>query len=200
MSGPPRRMSREDRRESLLDTAASLIDAQGAGHLSFESLAEAAGVAKSLPYVYFESKDEILVTLFDRVIGQLDSEVEAVVAEGGEFETIVQRSLDVWFDAVRDHGRLVGGLLDGRSVPGLAPSIRRRDRMSHKLWHDLVIERFGLEGTEAHLLAAMLNTTATAAVELWVTRKGSRAALVSSFVAMACGAAASLQAVTSSSA
>lgn len=185
-------MSREDRRRFLVETAAALVDAGGAGALSFEALAEAAGVAKSLPYAYFESKDEILLELFDRVIGGIDGQVEAVVAAGGDFEEVISRSLGVWFDAVRDHGRLVGALLDARAVPGLAAAVRRRDRASQKLWHDLVVERFGLADPDAHLLASALNTTATATVELWVSKRGSRAALVGGFCAMAVAAAEAL--------
>ena len=185
-------MTREARRSFLVETAGQIIDERGAGALSFETLAEAAGVAKSLPYAYFESIDEVLITLFDRVIGELDSQVEAVVTSGADFDEIIARSLDVWFDAVRDHGRLVGGLLDARSVPGLASAVRRRDRSSQKLWHDLVVERFDLEDADAHLLAAMLNTTATATVELWVTKRVPRRLLVERFVTMAKGAAAAL--------
>ena len=76
----PRRMSREDRRSFLLETAAALVEQGGAGALTFEAVADAAGVTKSLPYAYFESKDEILLILFDRVIGGLDAEVEAVLS------------------------------------------------------------------------------------------------------------------------
>jgi AcrR family transcriptional regulator len=186
-------MSREDRRSFLLETAAALLEQGGTSAVTFEAVADAAGVTKTLPYAYFESKEEILLLLFDQVIGSLDAEVEAVLASGGDFADIVRRSLDVWFDAVKDHGRLVGALLDGRSVAGLDEAIRRRDRQSQKLWHDLVADRFGLTDREAHVLAAMLNTTATALVELWVRRKGSRTSLVDTFVAMAMGAVEGVQ-------
>ncbi|HUP86077.1 MAG TPA: TetR/AcrR family transcriptional regulator [Acidimicrobiales bacterium] len=189
----PRRMSREDRRSFLLDTAADLVEQGGVGAVTFESVADAAGVTKPLPYAYFESKDEILLILFQRVIGNIDAEIEAVLGVDGGFDDIVRRSLDVWFDAVRDHGRLVGALLDGRSASGLDAAIQRRDRQSQKLWHDLVADRFRLTDRDAHVLAAMLTTTATAVVELWVRRKGSRASLVDAFVAMAVGAVDGLQ-------
>ena len=188
-----RRMSREDRRSYLLDAAAKLLEEGGTGAVTFEAIADAAGVAKSLPYAYFESKDEVLLILFDRVIGSLDAQVEALLGSDGEFGELVRESLDVWFDAVRDHGRLVGALLDGRSVSGLDAAIRRRDRQSQKLWHDLVADRFRLSDRDAHVLAAMLTTTATALVELWVRRKGSRGSLVEAFVAMAEGAVTGLQ-------
>ena len=187
-----RRMNRDDRRAAFLDVAATIVDGAGVGALSFESLAESAGVAKTLPYAYFGSRDEILLTLFDRVVGGIDAEVDAVLSGDEPFDVLVRRSLEVWFDAVRDHGRLVGALLGARSVSGLADAIDRRDRASHKRWHDVVVDRVGLSDPDAHLLAAMLNATATATIELWSRRHGSRAALLDSFVVMATGAAASL--------
>jgi len=185
-------MTREARRASLLDAAAALIDEAGAGALTFDTMAAAAGVATSLPYAYFSSRDEVLVTLFDLVIGGLDEQVKAALERDDDFETVVRRSLDVWFDAARDHGRLVGALLDAGAVPGLAAAVRRRDQGSHDLWRDLVASRFSLGDREAHVLAAMLNRTATATVELWLARRGSRHDLVDAFVAMAAGAAAGL--------
>lgn len=186
-------MRRDDRRASFLDVAADLVDAGGVGALSFESLADAAGVAKTLPYAYFGSKEEILLTLFDRVVGGIDAQVDSVLSGDETFEVLVRRSLEVWFDAARDHGRLVGALLDARSVPGLADAVERRDRASHEQWHDVVVDRVGLVGSDAHLLAAMLNASATATITLWTSRRGSRAALLASFVAMATGAADALR-------
>jgi AcrR family transcriptional regulator len=186
-------MSREARREAFLDVAAELVQAGGVAAVSFESVATAAGVAKTLPYAYFDGVEDILVTLFERVIGGIDAAVDAVLSTDSlAFGEIVASALGVWFDAVADHGRLVAALLDGRAHPGLAAAITRRDRASHKRWHDLMAERLGLDDPDAHLLAAMLTSTATATVGLWVGRRGSRAALVAGVVAMAEGAAAAL--------
>jgi AcrR family transcriptional regulator len=186
-------MSREARREAFLDVAAELVQAGGVAAVSFESVATAAGVAKTLPYAYFDGVEDILVTLFERVIGGVDAAVDAVLSTDSlAFGEIVASALGVWFDAVANHGRLVAALLDGRAHPGLAAAITRRDRASHKRWHDLMAERLGLDDPDAHLLAAMLTSTATATVGLWVGRRGSRAALVAGLVAMAEGAAAAL--------
>ena len=137
-------MTRTDRRDAFLDVAAALIDDGGLAALSFDSLAEAAGVAKSLPYAYFSSTDEILLTLFDRIIGGIDERVEAVLSSGADFETLLRQSLAVWFDAARDHRRLVGALLDGRAFPGLARAVEQRDRTSHQRWHTIVGHEFRL--------------------------------------------------------
>jgi AcrR family transcriptional regulator len=185
-------MTRPQRREALLDVAAQLINERGITDLSFEAMADAAGVAKTLPYAYFESKDEVLLTLFERVIGGVDDRVKAIVDSGEDLESVIRRSLDVWFEAVRTHGRQLEGLLDGRAVAGLADAVRARDLASHKLWHDVVVEHLGLVDIAAHVLAAMLNESATGIVALWVGRRGRKQDLVDAFVAAALGAAAAL--------
>lgn len=186
-------MSREDRREAFLRSATELINTGGIGAFSFEALAEDLGVAKTLPYAYFETKDEVLVALFERVVGAADAAVAAVVAAGGPVESVVRDSLEVWFDKVRSEGRLLAGLLDGRAVPGLAPTIRQRDKQSHKLWHDYVVAELGATDAAAHVLASMLNRSATGLVELWVERHANRGALVDAFVAAAVAAADALR-------
>jgi AcrR family transcriptional regulator len=119
-------MSREARREAFLDVAAELVQEGGVAAVSFESMATAAGVAKTLPYAYFEGVEDILVTLFERVVGGIDAAVDAVLSTDSlAFGAIVEQAICVWFDAVADHGRLVAALLDGRAHPGLAAGIRR---------------------------------------------------------------------------
>jgi AcrR family transcriptional regulator len=186
-------MSREARRARFLDAASEVVETGGVAALSFESIASTAGVAKTLPYAYFDSVDEILLTLFDRVIGAVDARIESILAGDEPFGRVVAQALGTWFDAARDHGPLVRALLDGQAHPGLAEAIRRRDRASHKRWHDLVADRFALDDRDAHLLAAMLTSTATATVGLWASRRGSRTALVDGFVRMAEAAAIALQ-------
>jgi AcrR family transcriptional regulator len=188
----PRRMTRPQRREALLEAATALVAAGGLAACTMEAVADAAGVAKTLPYAYFATRDDLLLVLFERVVGAVDEQVVAVVNEGGDLEQIVRGALDAWFDAVRSEGRLLEALLDGGAVPGLADAVRRRDRASHKLWHDVGIEHLGLRDADAHVLAAMLNHSATGVVLLWARRRGSRPDLVDSFVTAALGAAAAM--------
>ena len=187
-------MSREQRREALLQAATALIDEGGLGACTLEAVADRTGVAKTLPYAYFDSRDDLLLTLFERVVGAVDDRVVEVVADGDDLEQIVREALGVWFDAVRSDGRQLESLLGGSAVPGLADAVRRRDRASQKLWHDVVIEHLGLVDPGAHVLAAMLNHSATGVVLLWTRRRGSRQELVDSFVTATLAAARALRA------
>jgi len=188
-----RRMTRPERRRALLDAAAELLGRDGASSVTFEAMAAALGVAKTLPYAYFPSTDEVLAALFDETIGPIDAAIVEVVAAGDVLEPTMRAAIDVWFDAIRKEGPIVGALLGGGAVPVLADRIRRRDARSHALWHDVAVARLGIADPAAHVFAAMLNATATEVVQLWVTRRGRRADLIDAFLRLAAGAAHALR-------
>lgn len=90
------RADREDRREAILDAAASLFDRIGFRDLSMSLLAERSGVAKGTLYLYFPTKEAVFLALY-------------------------QREMTAWFMAVSaaipelpqdDHHRLAGLLVD----------------------------------------------------------------------------------------
>lgn len=53
-----------DRRERILEAADTLARTSGIDTLTMNALAKAAGVAKGTLYLYFETKEEVLLTLF----------------------------------------------------------------------------------------------------------------------------------------
>lgn len=61
-----RRMSKEARRDHLLDTAAEIVATRGAEALTLTTLAEAAGVTKPITYNHFESREFLLLALYRR--------------------------------------------------------------------------------------------------------------------------------------
>lgn len=67
------------RREAILTAAAELFDAEGAQGAGLNAIAARAGFTKSNVYRYFESREEVLMSLF---LSELDSFV-------GDFETAV---------------------------------------------------------------------------------------------------------------
>lgn len=178
----PRRMSREGRREALLEAAARVLHRHSLAELSFELVAEEAGVSKTLPYTYFESPAEIAVTLFESVIGGVDRETATVVASVAGFEDQLRASLALWCDAIEEDGRVVHALLDGRSVPAVRPLIDARDRAAVALWRDRVTEEFDLSEDDATFVATMLTSAATATLQLWVRQRHPRDEYLDRFV------------------
>jgi len=53
-----------DRRDRILDAADRLVREQGMQKMTMNALAKAAGVAKGTLYLYFETKEEVLLALF----------------------------------------------------------------------------------------------------------------------------------------
>lgn len=70
------RMSKQDRREQLLDTAVAIVCAQGTDGLTLLTLAEAAGVSRPIVYDHFGTRPGLLLALYRR----LDDRYRATVA------------------------------------------------------------------------------------------------------------------------
>lgn len=61
---------KQERRNEILDAAQQLFRDNPEGFGSMDALAEAAGVGKGTLYLYFRSKEEVLVALHERNAGQ----------------------------------------------------------------------------------------------------------------------------------
>jgi AcrR family transcriptional regulator len=61
------RLSKQARREQLLDTAVAIVRAQGADGLTLVTLAEAAGVSRPIVYDHFGTRPGLLLALYRRL-------------------------------------------------------------------------------------------------------------------------------------
>jgi AcrR family transcriptional regulator len=77
MTTPPTRLSKQARREQLLDAALGIVRAQGADGLTLVTLAEAAGVSRPIAYDHFGTRAGLLLALYRR----LDERHRAAVAQ-----------------------------------------------------------------------------------------------------------------------
>lgn len=73
MTGTPKRnyLNRDQRRQQLLETAASIVDAQGWNGLTMISLADQAKVSRQLIYQHFKSIDELLLQTIEHMFATL---------------------------------------------------------------------------------------------------------------------------------
>ena len=67
MATPPMRLSKQARREQLLDAALALVREQGADGLTLVTLAEAAGVSRPITYDHFGTRTGLLLALYRRL-------------------------------------------------------------------------------------------------------------------------------------
>lgn len=97
-----------DKRERILRAAVKVFARKGFYATRVSEIAKAAGVADGTIYLYFENKDDVLVSLFQDRITKLIAALEEVVApgppgEGPSFDQRFQRVVELQL-----------GLLDGR--------------------------------------------------------------------------------------
>ncbi len=178
----PRRMTKVARREALLDAAEGVLQRHVLAELSFELVADEAGVSKSLPYRYFESPAEIASAVYTRRIGTIDATIDEIVASSVGFDAKLRATLDLWCDAISTDGRLVGTLLDGKAVAAVRPLIEARDAHARRVWRSAITDEFGVAAADAALLATMLTAAATEALRHWAARELDRDQFIADFV------------------
>ena len=118
------RMSPEARRTQLLDTARSMIVAEGLQPFTMEALARAASVSSPLVYNYFESRLALLRELLDREHRAMSREIVTNLRGAKSFEAVVR----VFVQSNFDHhapGRVLPILL---SQPEVAKTVRAKQR------------------------------------------------------------------------
>lgn len=89
----------EQRRQAILDKAARLFARRGFDGSSVADLADACSTSKSLIYHYYPSKEDILYAVMSSHIDQLVSDVDGVLAKGGD----AAAQLDALIHAFMDH-------------------------------------------------------------------------------------------------
>jgi TetR/AcrR family fatty acid metabolism transcriptional regulator len=113
---PARVDPKADKRERILRAAVKVFARKGFYATRVSEIAKAAGVADGTIYLYFESKDDVLVSLFQDRIVKLIAALEEAIAAAGDFDARFRR---------------VVGLLDGRRE--LAEVVTVNLRQSSKL-------------------------------------------------------------------
>ena len=115
------RLARPDRRDTLLDAAAELIETMSLEDVSMESVAERAGVSRPLVYKHFANRQDLLSSLYERESAQVHARVAADVR-------VARNMADML-------GALVRGMLGEQASRGwtLAPSIVPRKSSTYSI-------------------------------------------------------------------
>ncbi len=182
-TAPPRvRLTREARREQILDAAAELLVERGSASVTMERVAEWAGVSKALPYAHFDNSDEVLVALYHRVVGELGTRVVVALEGCGPSDDRITVVVRTYLDTVAELGPILGAV----TAPG-SPSSELADgdrRVGPTFLAGLLVEYFDVAEPEARAMAPVILASLDGAVAAWVDRVASRSQVEAMSVAV----------------
>ena len=78
---PRRRVGREQRRQELIGAALKVFASTGVAATSVDDIVRAAGVAKGTFYLYFDTKDDIVTAVAERMVEGVGEQFDAVMAD-----------------------------------------------------------------------------------------------------------------------
>lgn len=120
--------------EQVMKAALDLFAAQGYANTSVQQIVAAAGVTKGAMYHYFQSKDDLLFAIYERMLLLQKSHLDDIVAAGGPVEEVVRA---VCVDVVKTSiDFLPEGTVFFRSMHMLTPPRRQEVVRRRREYHD----------------------------------------------------------------
>ena len=176
------RLSPDDRKDQLLDTAKQMIVAAGLQSFSMESLARTAGVSSPLVYNYFASRKELLQALLERELETYAQELMGQVNAAQSFEEVVR----IFVASNFDHHAPGNILPILGSQPEIAVAIRDRQERYRKQVSTYLVESaaetYKLSRIQAELVVSMSSGASVAAAGYAARNKANRKKTIDSAV------------------
>lgn len=159
------RLTAQERRTQIMDSATGLILGRGVAHCSLDEVAVAAGISKALIYRHFSSRDELLKALLEREFSVLRGRGLAAFAPDAPFERVVRLSTRQTFDYLHERGAILRELFSDRSVIELLQERDRNERMeSTRFFVEKSIRTYDVPPEVAQVIAVItINAPAAAA-------------------------------------
>jgi TetR/AcrR family transcriptional regulator, transcriptional repressor for nem operon len=101
-SGEPRTKPAGERRADLMAAGQALFVSKGIAATTLEEITDGAGVSKGLFYVYFRSKDDLVLALQDEFSVVFSERILAATATRDDFGEKLDACVDATFDAFRE--------------------------------------------------------------------------------------------------
>lgn len=102
-----RRANREDKRRRIIDAAVEVFADKGFFGARVSEIAERAGVADGTIYLYFKSKDEILISLFEEKMAEILERFVNMLSEVHDTEEKMRRYIIEHLTLVAEQPRLM---------------------------------------------------------------------------------------------
>jgi AcrR family transcriptional regulator len=167
-----RRVSREARRDLLIDAVVALIEAGRLDEVTMESVAEGAGVSRALVYQHFANRNDLLAAAYRREAGTLHDELAAEVAAAtsvvGMYRALVRGSLRAT-TASRD-GVFAALRSAGTNNRDLRSEQRNRDVTTVRAFAARAVRELGVEPAQATAATVLLLGAIDPLVAQWRRR------------------------------
>ncbi|HVT78884.1 MAG TPA: helix-turn-helix domain-containing protein [Acidimicrobiales bacterium] len=183
------------RRDTLLDSAATLIEAGGADAVTMEAVAEHAGVSRPLVYKHFANRSELLQALYARESEALHVHLASAVAGATTLEEMLRALVRGSLEAQAARGATFATLrAAGSRTVERKQEQRRRDAATLRFFLREAMARFGLEEKQARAGVAIVLGAIDAVLSAWRARPTKEQAqlLEDTYVTMAMGGLAAL--------
>jgi len=146
-------MRGDDRRQQLLDAAATILVEHGAAAMSMERLAAEAGVSKALPYKHFDNSEQVLAELYRRETIGLGRAVWRALAAAPPDGDTIRVSISAYLDEVIARGPVLSAL----SRPGSTISSVADPGQAGIIFEVEVLNRFhGVDRQRAKAVAGIV--------------------------------------------
>src|ERR1700741_4510159 len=122
--------SKEARRRAILESAVRVFAENGFFAARIRDIAAGAGVAEGTIYLYFEGKDDLLLTAFREKVAEFVASVREVLDSGRPFEERLARFIQLQFESIE-------------AQPALATVLLLESRQSSKFYGGAARDRLG---------------------------------------------------------
>ena len=133
-----RETQRQDKRARILEAAVRVFADRGFFNATVAEIARAAGVADGTIYLYFKSKDDLLLRVFDEKMTELLAEAQAVLAEEKSAPARLKRFITLHFALVEKNPDLASVLIV--ELRQSAQFLKAADRAKLAAYVDLIAE------------------------------------------------------------
>lgn len=157
------RLDPDVRREQILDAAEAVFDGRDPNDVTFEQVADAAGVSRALVYNYFADKGALIAGVYLRAFARLSERLAEAHHSTSTGQQRLEAIVQCYFEFAREHAgsaRLIAAA-EAMDHPQVVVARRRR--------HEEIVARAQRVSPESRLLTrgivAMLETAALQWIE-----------------------------------
>lgn len=93
---------KELKRKNIAEKALNLISEKGLSNFTMDEVAKEAGVSKGTLYLYFDSKDSLIITAFSVLIERLKKSLEVIIPENTSKEEKIRSVIKLYVKVLKE--------------------------------------------------------------------------------------------------